>query len=552
MAFGNASPRRIAIIGNSLPRRCGIATFTSDLQHAIATSGANLESCIVAMTDHGQVYDYPQEVSFQIGDDNVQDYVRAADFLNTGQFDIVSLQHEFGIFGGEAGSHILLLLSRLNMPIVTTLHTVLAKPTAAQRAVLQQVVDLSSKVIVMAKMGSDLLRSIYQVSSEKIEIIAHGIPDFAFVPPDAAKARLGFSGRSVILTFGLLSPNKGIEVMIDAMPSILARRADAVYVVLGATHPNLVRDQGETYRESLIARVHELGVEDHVVFLDQFVEQSTLLEFISACDVYATPYLDEAQMTSGTLSYSFGLGKPVVSTPYWHARELLAEGRGVLVPFGDAPAIGREIAALLTDDTRRQRMCSRAYAVSRKMTWAELPTVISPSLRSFGGRTHLSRFAIYPGFSRNPLARAARDADRGIFFRCAMTLASSSMRYIRYPTGGTVIVSTTTRELCSWPAPSTVTASSGCPKSSQPVSPPSCSMRGIPTPDDFGTSWGSIATGLRPAARRTAMAAPCGPWVNAHAEMIVCRGVNGPLLCLRKRCRPPRPFCRRALGHSHY
>jgi hypothetical protein len=208
------------------------------------------------------------------------------------------------------------------------------------------------------------------VPDDKIEVIAHGIPDVAFVGPDAAKAKLGFGGRSVILTFGLLSPNKGIEVMIDAMPSILKRRADAVYVVLGATHPNLVRDQGEAYRESLMARVRELGVQDHVVFLDQFVDKATLLEFISMCDVYVTPYLNEAQMTSGTLAYSFGLGKPVVSTPYWHARELLADGRGVLVPFGDAAAIGSEIAELLTDDVRRQAMCKRAYAVSRTMTWA--------------------------------------------------------------------------------------------------------------------------------------------------------------------------------------
>ncbi len=204
---------------------------------------------------------------------------------------------------------------------------------------------------------------------DKIEIIPHGIPDVAFVASDAAKARLGFSGRSVILTFGLLSPNKGIEVMIDAMPSILKRRPDAVYVVLGATHPNLVREQGEAYRESLTARVRELGVEDHVVFLDQFVDQATLLEFISMCDIYVTPYLNEAQMTSGTLAYSFGLGKPVVSTPYWHACELLSDGRGVLVPFGDAAAIGGEIAELLTDDARRQAMCKRAYAFSRTMTW---------------------------------------------------------------------------------------------------------------------------------------------------------------------------------------
>ena len=221
----------------------------------------------------------------------------------------------------------------------------------------------------MANKGRELLRSVYQVPDDKIEVIAHGIPDAAFVGPDAAKARLGFAGKSVILTFGLLSPNKGIEVMIDAMPSILKRSPDAVYVVLGATHPNLVRDQGETYRESLMARARELGVHDQVVFLDRFVDQATLLQFISMCDLYVTPYLNEAQMTSGTLAYSFGLGKPVVSTPYWHARELLADGRGVLVPFGDAAAIGSEIAELLTDDARRQAMCRRAYAVSRTMTW---------------------------------------------------------------------------------------------------------------------------------------------------------------------------------------
>ena len=191
--------------------------------------------------------------------------------------------------------------------------------------------------------------------AEKIEVIPHGIPDAAFVEPDEAKAELGFAGRAVILTFGLLSPNKGIEVMIDAMPAILKSRPDAVYVVLGATHPNLVRDQGEAIARGLMARARALGIEDHVVFLDQFVDQATLLDFISMCDVYVTPYLNEAQMTSGTLAYSFGLGKAVVSTPYWHARELLADGRGVLVPFGDAAAIGEEIAALLTDDARRLR-----------------------------------------------------------------------------------------------------------------------------------------------------------------------------------------------------
>ncbi len=361
--------KTIAFIGNSLPRRCGIATFTTDLQQAISRSPANIGTMIVAMNDHGHAYDYPASVSLQIGDETLRDYIQAAETLNANRVDLVCLQHEFGIFGGEAGSHILELLSRLDMPVVTTLHTVLAEPNAAQRHVFARIIEASAKVVVMAEKARALLTEVYDVPKEKIEVIPHGIPDLAFLEPDLAKAKLSFEGRSVILTFGLLSPNKGIEVMIDAMPLILQSRPDAVYVVLGATHPNLIRHQGEAYRESLVARVKALGVEDHVVFLDQFVEQATLLDFISMCDVYATPYLNEAQMTSGTLAYSFGLGKAVVSTPYWHAQELLAEGRGILVPSGDAQAIGTEIAGLLTDDVRRTAMRTRAYASSRSMTW---------------------------------------------------------------------------------------------------------------------------------------------------------------------------------------
>jgi glycosyltransferase involved in cell wall biosynthesis len=341
------------------------------LQQAVAASRADLETVIAAMTDRGHVYDYPSTVGVQIQDGCIEDYVSAAEFLNAGHFDVVCLQHEFGIYGGEAGEHIVTLLWRLTMPIVTTLHTVLSEPTKAQRDVLARIVAASSKIVVMAEKGRELLRLVYQVPDEKIEVIPHGIPEFAFVEPDGAKARLGFANKAVILTFGLLSPNKGIEVMIDAMPLILKSQPDAVYVVLGATHPNLVRDQGETYRESLVARVNALGIEDHVVFLDQFVDKKTLLEFISMCDVYVTPYLNEAQMTSGTLAYSFGLGKAVVSTPYWHARELLADGRGILVPFSDAPAIGSEISKLLVNDALRQAMRKRAYSSSRSMTWEQ-------------------------------------------------------------------------------------------------------------------------------------------------------------------------------------
>ncbi len=360
---------RLAFVGNSLPRRCGIATFTTNLQQAISRSRADAQTAIVAMTDHGHAYEYPSVVRLQINDEKLEEYARAAEFLNAGQFEVVCLQHEFGIFGGEAGNHIMALLSRLTRPIVTTLHTVLSEPRPLQRSVLAGIIDASSKVIVMAEKGRELLTTVYEVPADKIEVIPHGVPDFPFVEPDAAKAKLGFGRKTIILTFGLLSPNKGIEVMIDAMPSILKSRADAVYVVLGATHPNLVRREGEGYREGLMARVRALGLEERVVFLNRFVDQATLLDFISMCDVYVTPYLNEAQMTSGTLAYSFGLGKAVVSTPYWHARELLANGRGVLVPFGDSRTIGTEIARLLTDDAWRQAMRRRAYSSSRSMTW---------------------------------------------------------------------------------------------------------------------------------------------------------------------------------------
>ena len=363
--------QRVAFIGNHLPRRCGIATFTHDLHQAVSTARPDLETCVVAMTDPGRTYDYPSAVRFQVHEETIGDYVRAAEFLNDRGFDIACLQHEYGIFGGDAGVDIIEVLSRLEMPIVTTLHTVLSRPTPVQRDVMHRIIDVSTKIIVMSEKGHELLDSVHGVPARKVEVIPHGIPDFPFLETHHAKEKFGFAGKTVILTFGLLSPNKGIETMLDAMPSIIKSCPSAMYVILGATHPNLLRDQGETYRESLTARVRELGIEDHVVFLDQFVEQSTLLDFISMCDVYVTPYLNEAQMTSGTLAYSFGLGKAVVSTPYWHAKELLADGRGVLVPFGDAKAIGAEIAGLLANDVRRHSMRKRAYAASRSMTWAQ-------------------------------------------------------------------------------------------------------------------------------------------------------------------------------------
>ena len=361
----------VAFIGNYLPRRCGIATFTHDLHRAVAAARPDLETCVVAMTDSDRTYDYPSAVRFEVHDETISDYVRAAAFLNNAGFDVVSLQHEYGIFGGEAGGNIIELLSRLKMPVVTTLHTVLAKPNRPQREVMRQIIDKSVKIVVMAEKARELLLSVHEATPRKIEVIPHGIPDFPFLETHHAKAKFDFAGKMIILTFGLLSPNKGVEFMLDAMPEIIKSSPNALYVILGATHPNLMRQQGEAYRESLAARVRSLGIEKHVVFFNQFVDQATLLDFISMCDVYTTPYLNEAQMTSGTLAYSFGLGKAVVSTPYWHAKELLSDGCGILVPFGDAKALSTEIVGLLTNDARRDSMRKLAYAASRSMTWVQ-------------------------------------------------------------------------------------------------------------------------------------------------------------------------------------
>jgi glycosyltransferase involved in cell wall biosynthesis len=363
--------QRVAFIGSYLPRQCGIATFTHSLHQAVAATRPDLDTCVIALTERDRSYEYGREVRFQVTDQTIGDYAEAARFLNRNRFDIACLQHEYGIFGGPAGANIVELISRLNMPVVTTLHTVLLRPTLPQRRVMDRIIGVSAKVIVMAEKGRQILRTVHDAPDGKIELIPHGIPDFPFRDADSAKAKFGFGGKPVILTFGLLSPNKNIESVLDAMPSILEACPNATYVVLGATHPHLVRDHGEAYRETLKARVRQLGIDDHVVFVDKFISHSMLLEYISMCDVYVTPYLNEAQMTSGTLAYSFGLGKAVVSTPYWHAKELLGDGRGILVPFGDASAIGKEIAALLTNDVRRRAIGQRAYAESRSMTWPQ-------------------------------------------------------------------------------------------------------------------------------------------------------------------------------------
>jgi len=362
--------RKIAFVGDYLPRKCGIATFTHDMYASVAGRFPDAECFVVPVNDRPEGYDYPPEVRFEIEEQDLESYRRAADFLNFANTDVVCLQHEYGIYGGVAGSHILGLLRDLRMPVVTTFHTVLREPDVDQRRVLKELAALSARVVVMTERARTFLRGIYGVPEAKIDLIAHGIPDTPFVDPDLYKDQFGVGGRLVALTFGLLSPNKGIEHMLRAVPEVHESFPDFVYIVLGATHPGLVREQGERYRLSLERLARDLGISKQVIFYNRFVELKELTEFIRAADVYVTPYLNPAQITSGTLAYSFGCGKAIVSTPYWHAEELLADGRGVLVPFADSGALAREICGLLRDEPRRNAMCEQAYRLGRGMVWA--------------------------------------------------------------------------------------------------------------------------------------------------------------------------------------
>lgn len=367
-----ARVHKIAFVGDHLPRKCGIATFTSDLLAAVATAHPQSQCFCVSVNDRTNRYDYPDVVRFEIEEQDLSSYLRAADFLNIGNVDIVCLQHEFGIYGGPVGGHILAFLRELRMPVVTTLHTVLREPRADQRRVMKELISLSTRVVVMAEKGRLMLQEIYQAPEGKIDLIAHGIPDVGFVDPAWFKDQFGVEGKVVLLTFGLLSPNKGIEYVLEALPEILEESPQVVYIVLGATHPNELRDHGEAYRVSLEILARKLRIERNVIFYNDFVDLENLKEFIGAADLYITPYLNEAQITSGTLAYTFGAGKAVVSTPYWHAAELLADGRGVLVPFADAGAIAREVTGLLRDDTRRHAMRRNAYRIGREMVWSNV------------------------------------------------------------------------------------------------------------------------------------------------------------------------------------
>jgi glycosyltransferase involved in cell wall biosynthesis len=396
----NPSPiSRIAFIGNYLPRQCGIATFTTDLCEAIATEHRETTCIALPVNNIEDGYPYPPRVRFELTEKDMESYRRAADFLNINNVDLVCLQFEYGIFGGRAGSHILTLLRELRMPIVTTLHTILREPDAQQRQVLENVATLSARLVVMSERGAKFLQTVYRVSPDKIDFIPHGIPDVPFVDPSFHKDLFGVEGKIVLLSFGLLSANKGIENVIAALPAILAKHPNVVYFIVGATHPHVRRHDGESYRLSLQWLAQEKGVAGHVIFYNRFVSLEELVEFIGAADIYITPYLNPAQIVSGTLAYTLGAGKAVISTPYWYAEEMLAEDRGALIPFRDPEALAEQVIDLLDNDAKRHGMRKRAYLFGRDMIWPQVARRYMESFqRARAERRHFTTtdFAVKP------------------------------------------------------------------------------------------------------------------------------------------------------------
>jgi glycosyltransferase involved in cell wall biosynthesis len=362
-------PSRIAVIGNHLPRQCGIATFTTDLCAAISAEYGTARLLALPVNDTDEGYDYPARVRWSLTQDDLNSYQQAADFLNFNNIDMVCLQHEYGIFGGPAGSHILYLLRGLKMPVVTTLHTVLREPDPEQLRVMAEIAELSDRLIVMSQLSSQILQEVFKIPGSKIDMVPHGVPDLPFLDPNFYKDRFGVEGKAVLLTFGLLSPNKGIENVIQALPQILSRHKNVVYMVAGATHPHILRREGDQYRASLQALAKEMGVESQVIFHNRFVAPEEMVEFIGAADIYITPYRHEAQVVSGTLAYALGAGKAIISTPYWHAIELLDDRRGALVPFQNPGAIAQKAVELLDTPAVRHAMRKRAYLFAREMVW---------------------------------------------------------------------------------------------------------------------------------------------------------------------------------------
>ncbi len=362
----------VVYVGTFVPKTCGIATFANDLGSSIAQEMGDKPYRVVAITDRAGGYNYPPEVTFEIRKNVIRDYARAAEYLNGSSAQIVSLQHEFGIYGGDAGKYLSVLLSHLKKPIITTLHTILENPPSDYLEALEDVINYSQRLVTMSQRGARMLHEIYSVPQNKISIIHHGVPDVPFVDSNFYKEQFNVEGLTVLLTFGLISPNKGIETALEALPYVVEKYPNTVYIILGATHPEVKKIHGEQYRLSLERKAIDLKIADNVVFQNRFVDLQELTEYMSCCDVYLTPYLAKEQITSGTLAYAVGMGKAVVSTPYWYAEELLSDSRGILVDFSDAKGMANALNDLIGDSLRRNRIRKAAYEYGRTMVWREV------------------------------------------------------------------------------------------------------------------------------------------------------------------------------------
>ncbi len=363
----------IAFVSTYPPKQCGIATFTSDLVRAVGRHmGGRLRTILGAMDEPEEDLEYPEEVKYTLNLHDNAEYVRAAEFLNHSNVRAVCLQHEFGIFGGRDGAYVLDLLRELRCPIITTLHTVLSEPSESQREVMNELIVLSNMLVVMSRRGIEFLHDVYGAPEEKTRLIHHGVPEVPLVEPAQYKGQFEMNGRELMLTFGLLNPGKGIEYALQALPPVVEDYPNFCYIILGATHPHILAEQGESYRLSLQRLARELGLQRNILFSNRFVSREELCEFLKAADVYCTPYLNREQVTSGTLAYALGAGKPIVSTPYWYAQELLDDGRGVLVDFRDPEEMSEAILGLLDNPERVRRMRADAYEFSRRMTWGEV------------------------------------------------------------------------------------------------------------------------------------------------------------------------------------
>jgi glycosyltransferase involved in cell wall biosynthesis len=369
LAANTQNLSKALVIGNFPPRQCGLATFTRDVYTALSTAQPEARIDVMAMNDVAEGYAYPPEVRYQLEQSDRAAYRRRGHELASEAYDAVYVQHEFGIFGGPSGIYLLDVLAPLTCPIITTFHTLLEAPTADQRKVMEALIARSSGLITMSHKGAEILHNTYGVPFERISVIPHGAPTRPLTDTEAFKARLKVAGCKTLTTFGLLSPNKGIETVIRALPEVREACEDVVYLVVGATHPHLLRHEGEAYRQSLIDLAARLGVENNVMFINRFIDDEALIDILQASDVYVTPYLTEAQITSGTLAYALALGRPVISTPYWHAVEALADGVGIICPFHDSAAFAGAIVGLLSDDARRQALSRRAYDAALPSRW---------------------------------------------------------------------------------------------------------------------------------------------------------------------------------------